>query len=109
MALCDGCPPNVIVGLSPARENANNAYVLSDRPSWLNLGDKGDLKILMQGDPRMFNQYSVILVNPKKHPQVKQEPATRFIDYLTWHRIDGRWLITSKGFHLEAVGGQSHN
>jgi hypothetical protein len=24
-----------------------------------------------------------------------------FIDYLTWHRIDGRWLITSKGFHLE--------
>jgi hypothetical protein len=25
-----------------------------------------------------------------------------FLDYLTWHRIDGRWLITSKGFHLES-------
>jgi Putative lumazine-binding len=25
-----------------------------------------------------------------------------FVDYLTWHRIDGRWLITSKGFHLES-------
>lgn len=28
-----------------------------------------------------------------------------FVDYLTWHRIDGRWLITSKGFHLERVEG----
>jgi hypothetical protein len=26
-----------------------------------------------------------------------------FIDYLTWHRIDGKWLITSKGFHLESA------
>jgi hypothetical protein len=25
-----------------------------------------------------------------------------FVDYLTWHRIDGKWLITSKGFHLES-------
>lgn len=29
--------------------------------------------------------------------------STMFVDYLTWHRIDGRWLITSKGFHLERV------
>lgn len=26
-----------------------------------------------------------------------------FVDYLTWHFIDGRWLITSKGFHLERM------
>jgi tungstate transport system substrate-binding protein len=62
--------------------SASDAYVLSDRPSWLNFGNKGGLKILVEGDPRLFNQYSVILVNPKKHPQVKRELATRFIDYL---------------------------
>jgi tungstate transport system substrate-binding protein len=62
--------------------SASDAYVLSDRPSWLNFGNKGDLKIILEGDPRLFNQYSVILVNPKKHPQVKREPAMRFIDYL---------------------------
>jgi hypothetical protein len=26
-----------------------------------------------------------------------------FVDYLTWHRIDGKWLITSKGFYLEST------
>jgi Histidine phosphatase superfamily (branch 1) len=52
--------------------SASNAYVLSDRPSWLHFSNKGDLKILVQGDPRMFNQYSVILVNPIKHPGLKR-------------------------------------
>lgn len=30
--------------------------------------------------------------------------ATVFLDYLTWHYIDGKWLITSKGFHVESTG-----
>jgi hypothetical protein len=30
--------------------------------------------------------------------------AMVFVDHLTWHRIDGKWLITSKGFHLESEG-----
>ncbi|HXY99227.1 MAG TPA: nuclear transport factor 2 family protein [Stellaceae bacterium] len=30
--------------------------------------------------------------------------ALVFVDHLTWHRIDGKWLITSKGFHLESDG-----
>jgi hypothetical protein len=28
--------------------------------------------------------------------------TTKFVDYLTWHCIDGKWLITSKGYHMEA-------
>lgn len=28
-----------------------------------------------------------------------------FVDHLTWHRIDGAWLITSKGFHVESQDG----
>jgi hypothetical protein len=27
--------------------------------------------------------------------------AVVFVDYLTYHRIDGEWLITSKAYHVE--------
>ncbi len=62
--------------------SASNAYVLSDRPSWVHFENKGELAILVEGDPRLFNQYSVILVNPAKHPTVKKELGQKFIDYL---------------------------
>jgi hypothetical protein len=26
-----------------------------------------------------------------------------FVDYLTYHRVDGEWIITNKGYHLERV------
>jgi tungstate transport system substrate-binding protein len=59
-----------------------NAYVLSDRGTWIHFRNKGDLRILVEGDKRMFNQYGVMLVNPKKHPNVKKELGQQFIDYL---------------------------
>ena len=62
---------------------AGNGYVLSDRGTWLNFKNKGDLAILVEGDKRMFNQYGVMLVNPDKHPNVKKELGQQFIDYLT--------------------------
>jgi len=61
---------------------ASNGYVLSDRGTWLNFKNKGDLAILVEGDKRMFNQYGVMLVNPAKHPNVKKELGQAFIDYL---------------------------
>ncbi len=61
---------------------ASNGYVLSDRGTWLNFRNKGDLQILVEGDKRMFNQYGVMLVNPEKHPSVKKELGQQFIDYL---------------------------
>jgi tungstate transport system substrate-binding protein len=61
---------------------AGNAYVLSDRGTWINFKNKGDLQILVEGDKRMFNQYGVMLVNPEKHPNVKKELGQLFIDYL---------------------------
>jgi tungstate transport system substrate-binding protein len=61
---------------------ASKAYVLSDRGTWINFKNKGDLEILVEGDKRMFNQYGVILVNPEKHPNVKKELGQQFIDYL---------------------------
>jgi tungstate transport system substrate-binding protein len=61
---------------------ASDAYVLSDRGTWINFKNKGDLQILVEGDKRMFNQYGVMLVNPEKHPNVKKELGQQFIDYL---------------------------
>jgi tungstate transport system substrate-binding protein len=61
---------------------ASNAYVLSDRGTWIHFKNKGDLQILVEGDKRMFNQYGVMLVNPAKHPSVKKELGQQFIDYL---------------------------
>jgi tungstate transport system substrate-binding protein len=62
--------------------SASNAYVLSDRGTWLAFKNRGDLAILVEGDKRLFNQYGVMLVNPAKHPTVKKEAGQRFIDWL---------------------------
>ena len=62
--------------------NASNAYVLSDRGTWLSFKNKGDLQILVEGDKRLFNQYGVMLVNPAKHPNVKKDLGQQFIEWL---------------------------
>ena len=67
--------------------SATNAYVLSDRGTWLSFKNKGDLVIVVEGDKRLFNQYGVILVSPQKHPIVKKELGQQFID----------WLVSAEG------------
>jgi tungstate transport system substrate-binding protein len=67
--------------------SASNAYVLSDRGTWLAFRNRGELSILIEGDKRLLNQYGVMLVNPAQHPTVKKEAGQRFID----------WLISSEG------------
>lgn len=59
-----------------------NSYVLTDRATWLSFGNKQDLKIVFEGDPPLNNQYSVIAVNPEKHPHVKIDLVNVFIDWL---------------------------
>jgi tungstate transport system substrate-binding protein len=81
---------------------AGNAYVLSDRGTWIHFKNKGDLAIVVEGDKRMFNQYGAMLVNPDKHPNVKKELGQQFIDYLVSpqgqkdianYKIDGQQLF----------------
>ena len=60
-----------------------NAYILSDRASWLNFGNKADLAILFAGDPVLFNQYAYLPVNPVRHPHVKADAARRLEAWLT--------------------------
>ncbi|RUV72761.1 MAG: sulfate transporter [Mesorhizobium sp.] len=72
--------------------SAMDAYVLSDRATWLAFKNRGELEIVVEGDKRLFNQYGVMLVNPARHPSVKAEPGQRFID----------WLISPEG--QQAIG-----
>jgi tungstate transport system substrate-binding protein len=88
-------------GMGPALNIAasTNAYVLSDRGTWLSFKNHGDLDILVEGDKRLFNQYGVMLVNPTKHPNVKVHEGQEFID----------WLISPEGQRTIVeyrIGGQ---
>jgi len=61
---------------------ARDGYVLSDRGTWINFKNKGNLQILVAGDNRLFNQYAAILVNPDRHPNVRKELGQAFIDWV---------------------------
>jgi len=87
---------------------ALHAYVLSDRATWINFWNKADLQIVVEGDKRLFNQCTVMLLNPEKHPNVQKVLGQQFIDYLispqgqrdiASYQIDGQQL-----FHPNAAG-----
>ena len=59
-----------------------NAYTLADRATWLTFKNQADLMLLVEGDPQLFNQYSVILVNPSRHKHVKKEAGLAFMDFM---------------------------
>lgn len=58
------------------------AYTLTDRATWATFRNRGDLVLLVEGDPRLFNQYAVVEINPALHPAVKTEEARQFADWL---------------------------
>ncbi|GAB4239428.1 MAG: extracellular solute-binding protein [Kiloniellaceae bacterium] len=59
-----------------------NAYAMTDRATWIAFGNKGDFKVAVEGDERMFNQYGIILVNQEKCPSVKADLGQQFIDWV---------------------------
>jgi tungstate transport system substrate-binding protein len=83
------------VGMREALEKAaaTNSYLLSDRATWLHLQDKLDLQVVLQGDRRLSNHYSAILVNPERHPTVDAADGQAFID----------WLVSPEG--QQAIAG----
>ncbi|MDE2613655.1 MAG: substrate-binding domain-containing protein [Burkholderiales bacterium] len=72
-------------GMGPALNmgSSSNAYVLTDRGTWLAFKNRGELKILVEGDKSLFNQYGVMVVDPARHPHVKAELAQTFADWVT--------------------------
>lgn len=88
-------------GMGPALNTAAsmNAYILSDRGTWLSFKNRQQLSILVQGDKRLFNQYGVMLVNPARHPHVKKQAGQKFVD----------WVISPTGQQAIAaykIGGE---
>ena len=88
-------------GMGPALNTAAamNAYILADRGTWLSFKNRQNLKIIVEGDSKLSNQYGVILVNPKRHPQVKVAAGQKFID----------WLVSAEGQGVIAaykIGGE---
>jgi len=80
--------------------SASDSYVLADRATWLAFRNRGDLRVVVEGDRRMFNQYGVILVNPAKHSSVKAGAGQAFVD----------WLISPEGQGAIAgfrIGGEA--
>ncbi len=92
-------------GMGPALNAAaaQEAYLLADRGTWLSFRNRQTLRVLVEGDPRLFNQYGVMLVNPTRHPHVRRAEGQAFIDWLTSaagqdaiasYTIDGERLFT---------------
>jgi tungstate transport system substrate-binding protein len=78
---------------------AMNAYILADRATWLSFKNRQNLRIIVEGDTRLFNQYGAMLVNAAKHPHMKREAGQKFID----------WLVSAEGQTAIAsykLGGQ---
>jgi tungstate transport system substrate-binding protein len=71
-------------GMGPALNigASSNAYVLTDRGTWLNFKNRADLAVLVEGDQKLFNQYGAIAVNPARHPHVKAQLAQTFVDWI---------------------------
>ena len=91
-------------GMGPALNMASSlgAYVIADRGTWLAFKNRGNLKILVEGDRSLFNQYGVIVVNPAKHPKTNVKDGQAFADWITSkagqaaiasHKIGGEQLF----------------
>jgi len=78
------------MGASLNSASGLNSYIIADRASWLNFGNKGALKLLFSGDPMLFNQYAYITVNPDRHSHVNAQAALRL----------EQWLLSSRAKNI---------
>jgi tungstate transport system substrate-binding protein len=58
-------------------------YTLTDRATYAAYKDKTGLETLVEGDPKMFNPYGIIAVNPQKHPTVNNHGAMALVNWIT--------------------------
>jgi tungstate transport system substrate-binding protein len=76
-------------GMGPTLNTAAamDAYVMSDRATWVAFENPQNLKLLFAGDKVLFNQYGSLLLSKEKHPHLKHDLAEQ------WHQ----WLISEDG------------
>ncbi|MEM7091290.1 MAG: substrate-binding domain-containing protein, partial [Pseudomonadota bacterium] len=92
-------------GMGAALNTASglDAYILADRASWLNFGNKGNLRLLFAGDPALFNQYAYLPVNPDKHPHVRSGLAEELENWLVSERAEqliNRFMINGENLFV---------
>ena len=58
-------------------------YTLTDRATYGAYRAKTGLNIVLAGDPKMFNPYGIIAVNPKKYPALNYDDAMDFVTWIT--------------------------
>ncbi|MGC1504454.1 MAG: substrate-binding domain-containing protein [Sulfitobacter sp.] len=78
------------MGASLNTASGLDAYIMADRASWLNFGNKAGLELLFAGDPVLFNQYAYLPVNPERHPHINSEASAAL----------ERWLVSPKAAQL---------
>jgi tungstate transport system substrate-binding protein len=94
-----GATLNVAVGMQ--------AYVMTDRATWISFGNRQDFRILYQGDNKLFNQYGVIMVSPDRCEAVKAKQAKVFIDWILSSRgqqIIGQYKLQNKQLFFPNAG-----
>lgn len=64
-----------------------NGYTLTDRGTWLAYEDRLQLKLLVEGDKRLFNPYQIIQVNPSKHDGLNKVGAKQLSE----------WFVSNEG------------
>jgi tungstate transport system substrate-binding protein len=87
-----------------------DAYALTDRGTWISFGNKDDFEVLVEGDEALFNQYGVIRVSPEHCPNVKTEPAQRFVDWITGppgQQAIASYQLNGQQLFFPNAGGQS--
>jgi tungstate transport system substrate-binding protein len=100
-------------GMGPTLTMANEkqGYTLSDMGTFLAMRKKLNLKVCFQGDPALLNLYSVMAVNPKRHPGTRYDDAMKLVQWLTGadaqaligkFTIDGEPLFRPKRAESEA-------
>lgn len=75
--------------------NELNGYTLTDRATYLSMMDKLDLKVVVEGDTKLFNQYGVIAVNPEKNDKINHDGALAFVEWML--SDNGQQLISEFG------------
>ena len=79
------------MGATLSMANEMNAYCLTDRGTWLKQSKDSEndfvIDIVCEGGKQLLNQYGVIAVNPEKYPDVNNEGANAFIEWITSDKV----------------------
>lgn len=59
-----------------------DGYTLTDRGTWLAYEDKVRLRLMVEGDSRLFNPYSILQINPDHYDDLNHQAAAAFSQWL---------------------------